>query len=378
MLASLLELFFDFLDSSLWSYVEYGILLLIILALVIAYFLIYLFRTLNIRKRGAYYETEKAIVPLINTCILKPYLNGIPAEEIVIPEKEIKKFIGDSKFRRRALIKILVNYITLYNGKLGSVFFRIYNELELYEDLKMKLQGRNVKHTILAIDEVDFFKVKNEEIMRIVKSFQNHDSEILRESSNYYMLQVTDGKLNRFLMNLNHPLSEWERLQYYKLITRKNHRIIPQFYTHITPGTHPSKILLCIDLCIYYYQVEVVDIIFQLLTTDDSAFNLKLLNALGRFYTPEQAAKLKDRYDDFSYAAAKVEILKALGRVGTVNDLEFLFAKFKSEEDGWVKKHAAISAFKISSSLSKKNIGANPTEVETTIINHVTNTLLKY
>ena len=143
MLASLLELFFDFLDSSLWSYVEYGILLLIILALVIAYFLIYLFRTLNIRKRGAYYETEKAIVPLINTCILKPYLNGIPAEEIVIPEKEIKKFIGDSKFRRRALIKILVNYITLYNGKLGSVFFRIYNELELYEDLKMKLQGRN-------------------------------------------------------------------------------------------------------------------------------------------------------------------------------------------------------------------------------------------
>ena len=159
MLASLLELFFDFLNSSLWSYVEYGILLLIILALVISYFLIYLFRTLNIRKRGAYYETEKAIVPLINTWILKPYLNGVPAEEITIPEKKIKEFIGTSRFRRRALIRILVNYITLYSGNLGSVFFRIYNELELYADLKKKLTGRNVKHIILAIDELDFFKV---------------------------------------------------------------------------------------------------------------------------------------------------------------------------------------------------------------------------
>lgn len=378
MLASLLEISSEFLNSSLWNYLEYGILLVIILSLVVAYFLIYLFRTLNIRKRGAYYETEKVIVPLINTCILKPYLKGVPADEIIIPEKQIKAFIGTSSFRRRALIKILVNYITLYSGNLGSVFFRIYNELELYEDLKMKLQGRNIKQTILAIDELDFFKVKDEEIMKLVKSFESHESEILRESSNYYMLQVTDGKLNRFLMNLNHPLSEWERLQYYKLITRKNHRIVPQFYRHITSGTHPTKILLCIDLCIYYYQVEVIDSIFELLTTDDSAFNLKLLNALGRFYTPEQAAKLKDRYDDFKYAACKVEILKALGRVGTVNDLEFLFAKFKSEEDGWVKKHAAISAFKISSSLSKKNIGTNPTAVENTIINHVTNTLLKY
>ncbi|MGZ5274113.1 MAG: HEAT repeat domain-containing protein, partial [Kaistella sp.] len=322
MLASFIELFFDFLNSSLWSYVEYGILLLIILALVISYFLIYLFRTLNIRKRGAYYETEKAIVPLINTWILKPYLNGVPAEEITIPEKKIKEFIGASRFRRRALIRILVNYITLYSGNLGSVFFRIYNELELYADLKKKLTGRNVKHIILAIDELDFFKVKNEEIMKLVGSFQSHESEILRESSNYYMLQVTDGKLNRFLMNLNHPLSEWERLQYYKLITRKNHRIVPQFYRHITSGTHPTKTLLCIDLCIYYYQVEVIDSIFELLTTDDSAFNLKLLNALGRFYTPEQAAKLKDRYDDFSHAACKVEILKALGRIGTECDLE--------------------------------------------------------
>ena len=317
-------------------------------------------------------------MPLINTSILEPYLNGIALDKIPIPTKQIKEFIGESRFRRRALITLLVNYTSLYNGDLGSVFFRIYNKLELYNDLQRKLSGKRVKNIILAIDELDFFKVKDKKMLKLVKGFQSHESEILRESSNYYLLQVTEGKLNRFMSNLNHPLSEWERLQYYKLITRKNHRIIPPFYKHITAETHPTKILLCIDLCIYYYQVEVVYYIFGLITTDDSAFNLKLLNTLGRFYTPVQAAKLKNMYDNFTQDKCKIEILKALGRIGSTNDLEFLFSKFKSEENGMVKKHAAISAFKLSSSLFKENIGENRGTMEATIVNHVTNTLLKY
>lgn len=368
----------DFLNSPLWGYFQYGLLLVIISALVLSYVLIDVYRRRNNQKRKAYNETEKTIVPLINTAILRPYLNGISAETINIPAQEIKNFIGASKDRRRALIKILVHYITLYNGNLGGVFFRLYHELALYEDLKKKLTGENVKHKILAVDELDFFKVKNEEILKIVKNFQSHESEILRESSNYYILQVVDGKLNRFLLNLTHPLSEWERRQYFKLITRKNHAVVPAFYKHVKSGAHPTKIMLCIDLCIFYYQVEVIDSIFELIETDDSAFNLGLLNALGRFYTPEHASKLKSRYTDFRNTACKVEILKALGRVGSVSDLEFLFEKFKSEENGLIKKHAAISAFKINPSISFKNIVAHPTAMETTIINHVTNSLLKY
>lgn len=378
MLTFLVEISSEISKTTFWNYIEYGVLLLIILTLVVAYFLIYHFRKLNFRILGADYEAEKAIVPLINTSILAPYLNGFEAEKIPIPAKEIKEFIGNSRFRRSAVIMLLVDYITLYNGDLGNVFFRIYNELELYDDLKIKLASKNVKRIILAIDELDFFKVKDEKMLSLVKTFQNHESEILRESLNYYLLQVTEGKLNRFLNNLNHPLSEWERLQYFKLITRKNQRVIPQFYKHITPETHPSKVLLCIDLCIYYYQIEVVYYIFGLITKDDSPFNLKLLNTLGRFYTPVQATKLKNMYDDFAHDNCKIEVLKALGRIGSKNDLEFLTEKFKSEKNGMVRKHAAISTYKLCSTHFEQHIGSNSAAMEATIVNHVTNSLLKY
>ncbi|TXF79560.1 hypothetical protein [Chryseobacterium sp.] len=357
---------------------EYALLLLIIAVLILVYFLVFLVRRINLKKILAKRDAEKHIPALVNKYILTPYLQKIPAEEIQLPLDEFRKFIGKSRYRRTAFMYVLVDYIQLFSGNLGEVFLRIYNELELYESLKKDLESANVKKIILAIDELDFFKVISKDILSRITELQHHQKALVREAANYYVLQVTDADLDLFFTNLQHPLSEWERLQYYKLIITKEHSHLPQFYKWITPEAEPSKILLCVDLCIYYYQVNATECILDVIPNDDPQLKCKLLNSLGRFYTSNHATAMKDIYKNSPDLVSKVEILKALGRIGGVDELHFLAEKFREEKNGLLKKNAAFSAYKIDPEWTLEHFDAQPDTPEAVILGHITNSLLKY
>ncbi|MBW8360655.1 MAG: HEAT repeat domain-containing protein [Kaistella sp.] len=357
---------------------EYTLLITIILVLIIVYLMVFLVRRINLKKILAKRDAEKRIPALVAEHILTPYLEKIPAEDIQLPIAAFRKFIGKSRYRRTAFIYVLVDYIHLYTGNLGEVFLRIYNELELYESLEKDLKSQNVKKIILAIDELDFFRVRTKDILRRINELQHHKKALVREAANYYILQVTDADLHLFFTNLKHPLSEWERLQYFKLIITKEHSHLPHFYKWITPESEPSKILLCVDLCIYYYQVDATENIMGLLETDDLQLKCKLLNSLGRFYTSHHAAEVKDLYSNSSDLMSKMEILKALGRIGGVDQLHFLAEKFREEDNGLLKKHAAISAYKIDPEWTLEYFEAQPDTLESVVLAHITNSLLKY
>lgn len=357
---------------------EYTLLLLIIVVLILVYFLVFLVRRINLKKILAKRDAEKHIPALVVKHILTPYLQKIPAEKIQLPLAEFKEFIGKSRYRRKAFMYVLVDYIQLFNGNLGEVFLRIYNELELYEGLKEDLESSKVKKVILAIDELDYFKVKSAKILRRMTQLQHHQKNLVREAANYYVLQVTDANLDIFFTNLQRPLSQWERLQYYKLIIAKEHSHLPQFYKWITPGTEPSKILLCLDLCIHYYQVNATKSILNAIPTDDPELKCKLLNSLGKFYTSNHGAAMKDLYKHSPDLPSKVEILKALGRIGGVDELHFLAEKFREEENGLLKKNAAFSAYKIDPDWTLQYFEAHPNTSEAVILAHMTNSLLKH
>jgi hypothetical protein len=205
---------------------------------------------------------------------------------------------------------------------------------------------------------------------------KSNKSEILRETINFYILNVLEVNLDHFINSLKHSLSQWERLQYYLLITNSTFPTIPSFSQWINADEDPTKVLLCAELSAHYHQVEASDAIYKVLENSSLPLQLKLINILGRIYADDQAKNLKDLFSKIENIDGKIEVLKAIGRTGSRGDIPFLLSTYHEYKNGFLRKHALRSIYNIDESAIDQIVPTEP--YEHVIINHIKNPLLKY
>lgn len=359
-----------------WDMIQLCFVVILILGLLTVYYFIFIFRIINIKKERAKNLIEERVTTIIAERIIIPYINKVDPREITSPVAELKGIINKSKIRRDEFIRVLINFHNLFDGGVSEYIRKIYLDMGLDKYAEKQLFSRNVKKNILALNELEFFKVKSHRIVKRVTFLQRKKKEILRECINFYILNVLNVNLEHFINSIQHPMSQWERLQYYMIITNSNFPYIPNFSTWIHAEEEPSKILLCAELSAHYYQIDASDAIHQLIRTSTLPIKLKLINILGRIYTEDQAEKLKELYTIVKSVEGKSEVLKALGRTGTELDLPFLQEVFYESDNGFIKKSALRSIFAID--VDAFHAIEPKDEIEQIIFNHTKNPLLKY
>lgn len=359
-----------------WDMLQALIVAVLLLGLIMVYYFIFIFRRINRSKEHAKFVIEEQVTPIIAERIIIPYINKVDPNKITSPVEELKAIIKKSRYRREEFVRTLINFHNIFDGGVNEHIRQIYLDMGLNAFAEKGLFSRKVKKNILALNELEFFKVKSHRIVKRITQLQRKKKEILRECINFYILNVLEINLDNFINSIQHPMSQWERLQYYMIITNSHYPNIPNFSQWIHAEEEPSKILLCAELSAHYYQVEASDAIYQLLRTSTLPIKLKLLNILGRIYTDDQAEKLKELYSIVKSVDGKSEVLKALGRTGTINDLPFLLDVFHASENGFIKKSALRSIYSIDVDAFHA-IQPNG-EIEQIIINHIKNPLLKY
>jgi|GEM_PF-5465650 len=295
------------------------------------------------------------------------------AQTIALAEKEYLQ----SKKVRRLLVGYILHYKTLFSGSVGRRLVSLYKDFDLQRDALSGLKSNRKETLVLALKELLDMQVPVDPLLFTV--LKKHKQIQVREMARRCILTLSEQNPFQVFDELNEPLSQWEQLELFKVISEMNYNKIPKFAHWIHDKSDPSLISLCLKLTVYFQQYDSVPILIKMLKTTDVTLRAEVINALGKLHQPECEAAMVKLYDN-EVEAVKIEIIKALGRTGSGDYLNLLKSIFDHEPSVLLRKHAAKSIIK-HDALGKRVYDVlykQGQAADRIILDHVANTNIKY
>jgi HEAT repeat protein len=131
-------------------------------------------------------------------------------------------------------------------------------------------------------------------------------------------------------------------VELFRIITSTSHIAIPNFAQWITYSNNKSVISFCLKLVVHYNQLKAIPAVLKLLDTKDHLLRAEAINTIGKMKIADAEDKLVYIYNN-QPLNCQIEILKALGRIGSGKHTEFLKQEFMLSTDFELRKHAAKS-----------------------------------
>ncbi|MBZ4188329.1 HEAT repeat domain-containing protein [Niabella beijingensis] len=328
---------------------------------------------LNRRKKKLIAKFENLSLPHL---VLNPNLGKVPVREISLPLNDyISLGIYKSSHTRIVFTEYLMQLSDAFSGNVHLLIRKLYNDLRLGRHAQTRLRSGK-RDIILGLHELTYFNVvvKDDTIFRLI----NHSDKLIRQEATCYALKLFPEPLEIF-SSIKAPFSEWAHVEYFEIIKSRNDIEIPGMGRWIQPGGNKSVMLLCLDLAVYFQQVETADAILALLPAADTGLKRKLVNALGKLFDPSHAAELEQLYAAEPELPVKTEILKALGRMGNEASIPFLQEVFRSTGDIVLKKHAAYSLYHMNvNRAALVPLYEDATAEDKVVLSYIQNPIIKY
>jgi HEAT repeat protein len=141
------------------------------------------------------------------------------------------------------------------------------------------------------------------------------------------------------------PLLMWDQVELFKIISTTEHIAIPNFAQWITYSSNKSIVSFCLKLVVHYNQISAVPAVVRLLDTKDHYLRADAINCIGKLKIEDVEDKLLHMYNS-QPLNCRLEILKAIGRINSGRNVDFLRQEFLHATDFDVRKHAAKSLIK--------------------------------
>ncbi|UGU16494.1 HEAT repeat domain-containing protein [Sinomicrobium kalidii] len=347
---------------------------------VIGGILVYLFILLW-RRRGAVSDRKKAkLLPEIRELIVKHVIlaeSSVPTETVAFSLDEFRGLGLRKPEVRQFLVEELMEYRRNFSGRPRKWLTRLYTDLGLHHIAEKNLTRKRTQTIISALDELVSMGVPvNEDKML---PLLDHKNRYIREGARCYFIKLSERRPFFFLEKISIPLLYWEQIEMFRIITQRKDVKIPDFSHWISMEHHPSVVSFCLKLAVHYQQIEAVSAIVSLLETENVRLRAELINALGKLMAEEAEAHLISIYNH-QPRHCKLEILKALGRIGSGKSLSFLRDKFESEQEILLRKHAArsiVNHHALSEDLLRE-MQAEAVGPGHIVLKHAANPLIKY
>lgn len=314
---------------------------------------------------------------IIEHIILNPELDDNSPESIELPLAKFSKLGLHKTGVQRLLAEEIIHYKQNFSGKVCLLLKKLYTDLSLHHHAKKKLRRQDVQSVVTALNELRHMGIKVDQ-KRIVPLL-NHKNRYVREGARCYYIKVATDEPFRFLESVSEPILPWEQVELFRIISQRNDISIPDFSAWIKPECHLTVVSFCLKLAVHFQQFEARTAIIAMLATDNVKQRAEAINALGKLMTVEAEPHLLDIYESQPFEC-QLEILKALGRIGSGNCLDFLYREFEQAEYIELKKHAAESIVNhhvLAEKLLSK-IWAKTTGLERVILQHILNPMIKY
>lgn len=244
------------------------------------------------------------------------------------------------RWGRQVLIDRLLNYRNNVRGAMGDEIRTLYLLLELDKDSFKKLKSRKWNRKVRALNELSSMEIGVADV--IILPLTNSRNRELRAAARHAYIKLSKNEPFKFFDLATEPLLPWDQVELFRIITSTSHIAIPNFAQWITYSNNKSVISFCLKLVMHYNQLKAIPAVLKLLDTKDHLLRAEAINTIGKMKIVDAEDKLVYIYNN-QPLNCQIEILKALGRIGSGKHTEFLKQEFMLSTDFELRKHAAKS-----------------------------------
>ena len=289
------------------------------------------YRIWYIRYKNYLYERRlRYILPQLDELIeeqilMKNSVSGSPGGDLAVNRQFDISSSDNADFHRRKYRQILIDRIIRYredfSGSIGVQLRLLYMELGLDKISFKKMKSRHWESKIRGIRELTNMDILISDV-NILPLTNNKRQELRSEARNAY-IKLSKNEPFKFLDISTEPLLKWDQIELFKTITTTENIAIPNFARWVTYSNNKSVIAFCLELIVYYNQIEAAVDVVRLLDNKDHILRAHAINCLGKLRYEEAAPKLVHIYSN-QPLNCRLEILKALGRMGSADNILFL------------------------------------------------------
>ncbi|HAI84664.1 MAG TPA: hypothetical protein DCL43_13450 [Chitinophagaceae bacterium] len=315
---------------------------------------------------------------ITDTVILNEELAlGTPPEKIELDLSGFARLKYRDMFVRQALIDRIMHYRKNFVGDLGYLLRQLYIDLDLEKDSVKKLKSPQWNKKVQGLVELTALDMQISDVN--ILPLTNSKNRELRAEARHAYIKLSKNEPFKFFDIATEPLLMWDQIELFKIITTNKDIVLPNFARWVTYSNNKSIVSFCLKLIIHYNQTEAIPAVIKLLDNRDHYLRADAIQCLGKLKVEEAEDKLVSIYNN-QPLNCQIEILKALGRIGSGRHLEFLKSEFIRSQDFDIRKNAARSIIK-HGALSQNMLGdlmSVSSEENQLILKHCMNPLIKY
>lgn len=371
--------FYYFLDLPVVIQVAFVFIFIALLATLTAYV------SILVRRYRGYREDKKEaeLLPIIDRLLTEHVIlnEGLsenkPLTEIELPLDEFRIPLFRKRANRQLLIDRIVNYKKSFTGSIGELLRQLYVELELEKVSFRKMKSAKWSRKVRGMIELTDMDMSISDV-NILPLTNSKNRELRAEARNAY-IKLSKNEPFKFFDVVTEPLLMWDQIELFKTITTTDEIAIPKFARWVTYSSNKSIVSFCLKLIVHYNQEDAAPAVIKLLDNKDHALRADAINCLGKLRCEEAEDKLVAIYSN-QPLNCQIEILKALGRIGTGRQIQFLRHEFLHSSDFDIRKNAAKSLIKTRAtpqSLIDQLIETGTAENKL-ILKHCMNPLIKF
>ncbi|HTJ11083.1 MAG TPA: HEAT repeat domain-containing protein [Dinghuibacter sp.] len=375
----LTALYYYFLDLPLVIEVACVFILVALSATLLAY------GSILVRRYRGYRQDKKEtdLLPVIDQLLTEHVVlneglaDNVPIDDIELPIEKFRTKTLRNPANRQLLIDRIVNYKKSFAGSIGDLLRRLYLELELDKVSFRKMKSVKWNRKVQGMIELTDMDMSISDV-NILPLTNSKNRELRAEARNAY-IKLSKNEPFKFFDVVTEPLLMWDQIELFKTITTTEEIAIPKFARWVTYSPNKSIVSFCLKLIVHYNQQDAAHAVIKLLDNKDHNLRADAINCLGKLRCEEAEPHLVEIY--YSQPLnCQLEILKAIGRMDTGNQIQFLRHEFLHSSDFDIRKNAAKSLIKTRAtpkSLVDELIETGTAENKL-ILRHCMNPLIKF
>lgn len=345
-----------------------------VMASIIVYLVIFFSRVRVAYKNIRTNKARELISDKLNSYLY--FMEGVgqvTRDDVRRLKQELQKL--KSKVVKQVLLDQIIYLRRNFTHSTGNVLHTLYRTLELKKISFKKLAASAWEVKAQGIAELrEMSPVINFPDLQRLTHSRNDDLRV--EAQAAYMRLNEDNPFS-FLDDTREILLEWHQIILFDEIIRNENITIPSFSGWLN-SDNTSIVLFCIKLIVHYGQLEAIPGLVALLDHNEELVQNRAINALGKLEAREAEEPMVVRYPGLC-PSCKIEVLKALGRIGGGDYIPFLSTQFLKVDNYYTQKYAMCS-LKSLTEHTKDEILAEFTGVSTqrtAIIHHCFDNLIR-
>lgn len=232
------------------------------------------------------------------------------------------------RFNREVLIEQIIELHKNLSGATSQVLRDLYLQLGFDQDATQRLKKYDWSVKAKAVRELAQMGISEAE--PAIAELLNHPNTVLALEVQIALLKLNREHPFSFLNDTEVEITDWQQVSMLAMISHSPHFKIPDFSQWLG-SKNDSVVLFVIKMINYYNQLEAADKMIALLSHPSDKIRAELIRTLGDMEVNEAENRLIEMYPEES-EETKIDILVALGKIGTERAVGFLQQALKSPE----------------------------------------------